>query len=317
MPRMGFEQRSYAQLVFYRKLSDLEENAFETFFHSIMRAASPDYTPIRAYGNLGDKGADGLAIDGDKLYACYGPRVPNLRRLKEKFKSDLKSALAQRPGQFSTFVFVHNDRLGLHPDLATTLKDAKKEYPHLSFETLDPVGIWRKFRNLDLTDVEDILECEIPITNAIYGIGMDDLKPLLDHVAQHRRRDNETGPPPLPSQKKLAFSKLDEDNQEALRLGMKHTTLVRDYYDGRIFPLEEANVAQGFREEYLALRQELNDPDLIIEHLKWYVIGNRLTNERQLRAMWVVLAFFFEKCHIFENPPEGWVPVDTDKVPVT
>src|SRR4051812_2255356 len=122
MSRMGFEQRSYAQVVFYRKLHELEENAFETFFHSIMRAVTTDYVPVRAYGDLGDMGADALAIYGDKLYACYGPRVPDIGRLKSKFKSDLKSALAQRSGEFSTFVFVHNDRLGLHPELATTLK---------------------------------------------------------------------------------------------------------------------------------------------------------------------------------------------------
>jgi hypothetical protein len=317
MPRMGFEQRSYAQVVFYRKLYDLEENAFETFFHSIMRASTSDYTPIRAYGNLGDGGADGLAICGDNLYACYGPRVPDLSRLKKKFKADLRSALEQRRGEFSTFVFVHNDRIGLHPELGTTLKATQRDHPDLSFEALDPVGIWRTFRNLDLTDVEDILECEVPIANTVYGIGIDDLKPLLDHVARHRRRDDETGSPPLPSQKKLAFSGLDDDNQEALRLGMKHSPLVQDYYNGRLLPLEEANAAQGFHEEYVALRRELDDPDLIIEQLKWYIIGNRLVSERQLRAMWVVLAFFFERCHIFENPPAEWVPAHSEEVPAT
>ncbi|MGW2747443.1 ABC-three component system protein [Streptomyces sp. NPDC001450] len=316
MARMRFEQRMYAQMLFYRKLYELEENAFESFFHSVMQSATSDYTPIRAYGNIGDRGADAMALCSGKLYACFGPRVPNVERLRKKFTTDLESALAQRPGQFSTFVFVHNDRIGLHPDLSPTLSSAQKAHPDLIFETLDPVGLWRIFRKLELEDVEDILGCEIPVSDAVYGIGVDDLKPLLDHVNEHRRRDNETGPPPMPSQEKLEFSNLDEDNQEALIGGMKHSPLVRQYYDGRVFPLEEANTAQGFRDEYLDIKSEISDPDLIIERLKWYVIGNRLANERQLRAMWIVLAYFFERCHIFDNPPPGWSASHQERQPV-
>ncbi|MEU4121097.1 ABC-three component system protein [Streptomyces virginiae] len=305
---MNFEQRMYAQVALYRKLYELEENGFETFFHGIMRIAEDDYTAVRAYGNLGDQGADALGICSNKLYACFGPRVPNLDRLRAKFKSDLKSALEQRPDEFDTFVFVHNDRLGLHPEIATTLKAAKKANPDLKFETLDPIGIWRIFRKFELDDVEDLLGFEIPISEVVYGIGVEDLKPLLDHINEHRRRDNEAGATPMPSQNKLSFSGLDEDTQEALILGMKHSPLVRQYFDGRLFPLEEANSAQGFRDEYAEVKQEVGNPDLIIERLKWYVVGNRLGNERQLRAMWVVLAYFFERCHIFENPPADWEP---------
>ncbi|GAA2543553.1 hypothetical protein GCM10010423_48200 [Streptomyces levis] len=316
MARMRFEQRMYAQMLFYRKLYELEENAFETFFHNLMRAAHSDYTAIRAYGNIGDRGADGMALCAGKLYACFGPRVPNIERLNRKFNSDLASALRQRPGEFDTFSFVHNDRIGLHPDLASTLRGARIAHPDIKFETLDPVGLWRIFRKLDLEDAEDILGCEIPVSDAVYGIGVDDLKPLLDHVNEHRRRDNETGPPPNPSRDKLEFSNLDEDNQEALVQGMKHSPLVRQYYDLRNFPLEEADTAQGFREEYIEIKREVSDPDLIIERLKWYVIGNRLANERQLRAMWVVLAYFFERCHVFENPPPGWTSGRQERLPV-
>ncbi|MFG2519461.1 ABC-three component system protein [Streptomyces sp. NPDC048527] len=315
MTGMTFEQRMYAQVLFYRKLYELEENAFEIFFHGMMQTASTDYTPIRAYGNIGDRGADAMALCGGKLYACFGPRVPNIERLRRKFTKDLASALEQRPGEFGTFVFVHNDRIGLHPDLGTTLRNAQKAHTDLTFETMDPVGMWRVFRKLDLDDIEELLGCEIPVNDAVYGIGVDDLKPLLDHVNEHRRRDNETGPPPMPSQEKLEFSKLDEDNQEALVLGMKHSPLVRQYYEMRYFPLEEANTAQGFRDEYLEAKAEVSDPDLIIERLKWYVIGNRLANERQLRAMWVVLAYFFERCHIFENPPPDWVSSHREREP--
>jgi hypothetical protein len=44
-----------------------------------------------------------------------------------------------------------------------------------------------------------------------------------------------------------------------------------------------------------------------MEDLVSYVLGNRRPELRQYVAAWAILTFFFERCHIFEPAPVGWV----------
>ena len=86
----------------------------------------------------------GFARSRDKLYACYGPESPDDYETGRKFKSDLASAVKNRPGQFSTFVFVHNDRRGMHPRVATEIINSAQAHPSLTFEQIGKVAIWRE-----------------------------------------------------------------------------------------------------------------------------------------------------------------------------
>ncbi|MCX4584632.1 hypothetical protein [Streptomyces sp. NBC_01481] len=91
-----------------------------------MCARYPDFLDVRTHGNLGDQGSDGLSLHARKLYACYAPRSFDAAKLRKKFHDDLNSALAQRMGQFGTFVFVHNDLRGVHPEVGTMLMEADR-----------------------------------------------------------------------------------------------------------------------------------------------------------------------------------------------
>ncbi len=122
---MNGAQRMYAYVKFMEKLAELHGEAFEGFFHDVMCARYPDFLDVRTHGNLGDQGSDGLSLHGGKLYACYAPATFDVAKVRKKFHDDLDSARRQRPGQFSTFVFVHNDLRGIHPEVATMLAEAR------------------------------------------------------------------------------------------------------------------------------------------------------------------------------------------------
>lgn len=305
---MKFEQRMYARLKFLDLMADLYESAFEDFFHRVMVTRYPNFLDVRTHGNLGDQGADGLTLHSRKLYACYAPQTGGASAVKTKFTKDLASAVRQRDGQFDTFVFVHNDRRGIHPQVATMLSTADSDHPALGFQQMGTRHIWQECMGLDLALAEDVLGCEIPVKPTVYGMGMDDLAPLLQHLKELRAEADPLMELPQVREEKLDFNQLRGESRDDLLRGMRHTPLVEAFYAGGIRTLEHDEVARGFRIFYEQVRQEHTDPDDVLWQLEMYVLGNERQRPQVHRAAWVVLAHFFFRCDIFEAPPSDWSP---------
>jgi hypothetical protein len=304
---MNHTQQMYARLRFRERLDGLSGEAFEDFFHDLMCACHDDFLDVRVYGNLGDQGSDGLSLHSGKLYACYAPRSINVADLRSKFRGDLASALEKRPGQFRTFVFVHNTPRGVHPKVATMLADAQNEHPDLIFEELGRRKLWQKLLPLHRHTVEDLLKCEIPIEEPVYGIGMEDLAPLLARLKERRETADALMSLAAVSGQKLEFNGLDGEMFDDLVKGMRYTYLVHEYYAGLQDTQEHDEVAAGFAIRYRTVRERTSDNEEILLNLLEYVLGNRLQRIRDMWAGWVVVAHFFERCDIYEAPPADWV----------
>ncbi|MYW05314.1 hypothetical protein GT354_45005 [Streptomyces sp. SID3343] len=301
----------YANIKFREMLGDLHTEAFEDFFHDLMCLRHPDFVDVRTHGNIGDQGADGLGLHSRKLYACYAPRSFNASAVRVKFTSDLEKALEKRLDQFGTFVFVHNDLRGVHPEVSSMLADARTAHPDLDFEVMGRRGLWREIRRLERGDVEHVLGCEIPIDELVYGVGLEDLAPLLARLREHRETADPLMSLAAVSELKLDFNDLRDDVRGELVKGMRHTRLVDEYYAGVLDPFEHDDVAAGFKAHFALARQDSADPEDILYDLQQYVHGNKSQHPRDHRATMVVIAHFFERCDIFDAPPPGWSPNGT------
>ncbi|MFF8432469.1 ABC-three component system protein [Streptomyces sp. NPDC016566] len=305
---MRYEQRAYARVKFLELMAELYENEFEDFFHRLMCSRYPDFLDVRTAGSLGDMSADGLTLHSRKLYACYAPQTVKPSKIRKKFNGDLAGALAKRSGQFDTFVFVHNDRRGVHPEVTTMLSEAATSTPALLFEQMGSRRLWHECMQLDQVTAEDVLRCEIPIKEMTFGIGMDDLEPLLKQLQELRTSSDPLMPLPDVRIEKLDFNRLEGEAREDLLRGMRQAHLVDAFYAGNMRELEHDEVAQGFRVYYEQVRRHWADPEDVLWQLQMYVLGNAQPRPKVLRAALVVLAHFFGRCDIFEAPPTGWQP---------
>jgi hypothetical protein len=184
---------------------------------------------------------------------------------------------------------------------------ARNEHPDLTFEELGRRKLWQKVLPLPSRTVEDLLGCEIPIEEPVYGIGMEDLAPLLAQLKERR----ETADPLMSlaevSEQKLEFNGLAGEMREELVKGMRYTHLVDEYYSGLQDTQEHDEVAAGFAIRYRTVREQTPDHEEILFALLQYVLGNKLQRFRDTRAGWVVLAHFFERCDVYEVPPTDWI----------
>jgi hypothetical protein len=303
---LEFVERLAVRYLVKLKLAELHTNEFETFFHELMCLRFPSFIDVRTAGQLGDQGSDGLLLHSAKLYACYGPEVFEATKLVNKFEDDLSKAHSKRKDQFKTFVFVHNDQRGMHPTVSKCLVDARNAHPNINFEQFG----YKHFRNeackLGRQEVEDLLGTELPIKEMTYGIALEELEPLLEHLRDQRKQADVTANIPDVSSQKLDFNSFSEDTKYDLRRMMVRSPDIDSYYRGRIDITERDDVATGFHEEYLRLRQEFEDPEDILWQLEQYIVGNASIPPVQRRAVTAILAFFFQSCDIFENAPNGW-----------
>jgi hypothetical protein len=294
------------------KLMSLVENSFgtdfENLFHRLMQLRRPDYVVVRTHGKLGDLGADGLGLADRTLFACYAPQSVDTDNIRKKFRGDLDSAMAQRSGEFDTFVFVHNDRRGgLHPVITKELPAAQAAYPAIGIQQLGPFKLWAEALYLDRVQMEIVLDDRIPIELVVYEIGMADIEPLLKHLEQARVRVLADAPIVIPSIEKADYNSLGEAEQLNLQTGRTFAYLVEEYYRNLLDLHERDEVATGFQTYYRRMRAEHgDDADRVMFEMEGYVFGQARPYPKRELAGRAVLAYFFDQCDIFEVPPPGW-----------
>lgn len=309
---LSFTERMFVKTMFRDRMADLNGLAFEDFFIRIMTARYADFVEVRTHGSIGDLSSDGLRLHDGKLYACYAPETfdaDSARDVKKKFTGDLTGALAKRAGEFQTFVFVYNDpRRGLHPEITQLLAQARRGHAPLAFETLGPRQLLGELFRLVKYQIEEVFGAPIPVEDVVYGVGLEDLKPLLDHLVERRRQTNGQQSPREVSALKMDYNQLDEDDREMLRRGMLHTHLVEENYQGLTDVTERDEVAADFNAYYRGIATVYSTAADVVYELEKYVAGNRHLDRASARALSVVLAYFFETCDILAEPPTGWTP---------
>ncbi|MWA06156.1 hypothetical protein F8568_038570 [Actinomadura sp. LD22] len=303
-------ERSVLRHMLGAKLSVLSGNAFEVFFHEVMSARHGSYVDVATHGDLGDIGADGLMLTERRLYACNGPEVdiPRPVDVRKKVRDDFATAMKKRRGEFDTFVFVHNNRRGMHPEVAVALAALQKDNPDLVFENFGHRRFYDEFCRLERHQIEDLLG-PFPAQKVVTGVGLNDVLPLLEHLASERRPMRGLPDIPVPAERKLEYNAFSPDLEDSLRQALKYVPSVHTYYDNCRDPGERDEVAAAFKDHYLLVAEKHDSPDDVLYELECYILGNERTSYRRTLDAQVVLMYFFEECDIGRLPPNGWRPV--------
>ena len=304
---MDFTTRLAVRFVLRAKLEEMYGNSFQDFFHDLMCARYSDFLDVKTAGQLGDMGSDGLSIVGRKLYSCYGPQTINDTSIVKKMRGDLSSALDQRRDEFDTFVFVHSDRRGMHPVVASELVALRSKHPELKFENFG----FRHFRDetckLQQSEVEDLLGQQLPVQELVYRVELDEIEPLLRHLSRAPSRQRPDEHISTVSLQKIEFNSFGEDTQDELKRAIPRSSVIDRYYEDGYRVTERDEVAARFREEFEQIRAEMPNahPDDVFYQLELFVLGNLTPKISERRAATVVLAYFFESCDIFDDVPAG------------
>lgn len=295
---MDIVSRSFYELTFKVAFMERKADEFQDFFSSIMEKRYPgDFIRVRPWGKIGDRKNDGYLKSKRTLFQSYAPNEMAAAVCISKIDEDFNGALPHWKQYFDIWIFVHNSRQGLGPEvteklLALAIKHAPLTVTPWGFEELRQVAM-----KLPESDLSSLLG-PAPSRQGMIELGLEDLLPVLDHIARLAPvADPDLRPVPAD---KLQRNLLSDSVAALLRAGMSRADLVRKYFKLKTTLQDE--LAESFRTRYRELRATPASPDDIFAGLQRFAGGNLVATPTRQNAVLAALAFFFEECDIFERP---------------
>lgn len=291
--------RAFYEIKFELAFVTRRADEFQDFFSSVMEKRYPaDFIRVRPWGNAGDRKNDGYLRSRRILFQCYAPKKIDAATCVAKINEDFTGALPHWNAHFDTWVFVHNSKEGLGPDVTKVLLELGAAntplvVTHWGFEELRQEAM-----ALAEAELASLLG-PAPTRTRMVALGLEQLAPVLDQIARL---------PPVPDPDlrpvpadKLQRNMLSASAETLLRAGMSRADLVRKYF--KFKPTLQDQIAESFRARYAELRLCHNhSPDGVLAELQRFAGGDVVREPGAQEAVLAVLSFFFEECDIFERP---------------
>ena len=261
-------------------------------------ALGADFEIVRPYGKQGDWKCDGRQLSTGTILQCYGPETPTDKKTIAKVDTDFAGALAKWPDFIKRWVFVHNIPGGQPPAVVAHLDTLRAAHPDITFELWSETELFTWHAMLD--DARALLLYgAVPTQQITSGLELSDLQLVID-VLERREPDPNDPLPAPPSAEKLEKNALSVEAADLLRLGRRKVRLVETHFD-KAGPVELGEkIAEAFRDQYAKLQSMQLEPDQIFSYLQKFA-GVCGEPKRQAAAM-AVMAYFFDRCDIFEDP---------------
>ncbi|MBF6357303.1 hypothetical protein IU449_22615 [Nocardia higoensis] len=278
---------------------------YEEYVATVLARFHDDFINPAPAGRLGDGGCDGIAESGTIAYACYGQRPGRNaeNELAKKIRKDFDRAYSQWK-TFETWRFVTNAPVG--PKAAQVFVDLQQAH---GAHPLRPL----KIRHFDTEKlwIEVVSKLEVGVLNEIFpgvpgatNVEMNDLIPLLDKLGAAASAPY---PPdtirPVPPDK-MEFNSLPESSRVEFNNGRLLAPRINEWYASAADPTLYDTHGDRFRALYRDARAVTTQPAEILERLYVAVAGSDARMDaKRANAAYAVVSYFFDSCHIFEEPP--------------
>ncbi|MBK6960651.1 MAG: hypothetical protein IPH23_05325 [Gammaproteobacteria bacterium] len=292
-------QDAYYEQKFEVEFLRAKGDAFQTFFERLMGLAyKADFMACRPWGNQGDRKNDGFLKSERRLFQVYAPNEMDAAKAKAKITDDFEGAKEHWGKHFDKWVFVHNATDGLPPHIQQLLLDFEFANSGIGLEPWCLEELRLILRKLTDEDKASWLGLA-PNDATKMKLGFGDLKVVLERISALPAppmtdiQDVPTG--------KIEANALSEAVAQLLKEGMVKSPLVADFLSHWYDETLGERLAEAFKAEYRRLRGG-HGPNQIYAELQSWAGGDHLgTPEHQL-AVLTIIAYYFERCDIFEEP---------------
>lgn len=274
-------------------------DAFQTFFERLMGLAyKADFMACRPWGNQGDRKNDGFLKSERRLFQVYAPNQMDAAKAKAKITEDFVGAREHWGKHFDAWTFVHNATDGLPPHVQELLLDFEAANPGIRLQPWCLEELRLIFRKLTADDKASWFGPALTDATKI-NLGFGDLKVVLERIAA-------LPAPPMTEVKdvptgKIEANALSEAVARLLKEGMVKSPLVADFLTQWHDETLGERLAEAFKTEYRRLREGYGPNQIFAELQLWAGGRDRGTPEHEL-AVVTIIAYYFERCDIFEEP---------------
>lgn len=281
--------------------------AFEEYVDAVLRCLHADYLNPEPMGALGDGGCDGIAEQGNILYACYGQRAKTRldQKTKEKLESDFTKSLTNWP-DFKVWRFVTNAPLG--PGPTQSLIALQKQHAEGTQRPLK-IEVWRARHELWELAVSQLsmeqLNLIMPGVPHAKNVTLSDLVSLIQSLetAEEEQPDYLNPIKPVPPSK-MDFNNLKATTKTEFNEGRLLSQRIDKWFSEQADPGLRDRKAKRFRQIYTNALSETRDSREIVRRVYGALGGQDFDmSTNRANAVYAVTAYFFDSCDIFEEPP--------------
>lgn len=295
---MNLQQAIY-ELKFEITFLRAKGNSFQKLFEKLMGLAyKADFMACRPWGKRGDRKNDGFLKSERRLFQVYAPNEMTEAKAIAKIHEDFEGAKAHWGAYFDKWVFAHNAVDGLPPHVQKVLLDFEAKNSGITFEPWGLEEFRVIFRTLTLDDMQSWFG-PVATDETKVILGFKDLQVVLENIAG--RTVTPSQPVKDVPMGKIEANALSESVATLLKAGMAKAPLVKAFFDQWHDITMGERIANSFRAKYEALHGEFSPNQIFAEIQDWAGGGARGTPEHEL-AVLTVIAYFFERCDIFEEP---------------
>ena len=290
---------AYYEQKFETEFLRAKGDAFQTLFGRVMGLAyKADFMACRPWGNQGDRKNDGFLKSERRLFQVYAPNEMDAVKAKAKITDDFAGAKEHWSKHFDSWVFVHNATDGLPPHVQELLLDFEADNRGIRLEPWCLEELRLVFRKLSSDDKASWFGLA-PDDETKTRLGFGALQVVLESIAALPVPPM-TGVSDVPTGK-IEANALSEAVTRLLKESMINSPLVADFLARWYDETLGERLAEAFKAEYSRLRAD-HAPNRIFGELQTWAGGNhRGTPEHEL-AVLTVIAYYFERCDIFEEP---------------
>lgn len=283
----------------------LKATAFQDHFNDVMEVAHPgDFIRVRPAGSVGDRKCDGYLRSTDTVFQVYAPKTVVTKDWISKINDDFAGAKAQWVSMRG-WTFVHNDHDGIPPDVAQTIIKIDKDHPKLTIDQWPPNRVCGLTTNLDFDQLERLFG-KPPTEGHMRSLNRGDIATAVAGLAAESHSWH-PGPADLRAvdARKIDYNELTTFPRTLLTAGMTQAQDVDDYFANHLDPTLRDRTAAIMKDEWQRLQAQG-----VVGDDAFHALHDRVTaaaeGSRQITAAIALMAYLFESCDIFDNPPSDW-----------
>ena len=289
----------YFQLKFENDFMKKRGDEFQQFCSNLLSLCEEEnFQATRTWGREGDWKCDGRLEEERAIIQVYAPDEMKADSAIRKIDKDFDGALSRWHDWMKVWIFLHNAKNGLSPQILDKLDKLKSGNPHVTIVLWDYHILLDLFDNLS-DDKKIQLVGFIPVDGDLIVKGYSSVAEVVDKIAKIPYQPIESIQ--TVSVEKLDFNDFSERAKNLILNGMKSSYIVGNYFSACNDPSLGDSIAQAFSQKYKEFRKDYK-PDKIFNLLRVWAVGNEWKDANCEVAVYAVIAYFFEKCDIFEAP---------------
>jgi len=217
-----------------------------------------------------------------------------------KIEEDFESAKTHWGTHFDRWSFVHNAIDGLPPHVHKLLLDFEHANKGIVLEPWSLEELRSVFRLLSQEDLASWFG-HAPTAETKARLGFKDLQVVLESLSCRVSSPSPNATVEAVPPGKIEANDLSESVATLIKSGMTKAPLVSEFLENWHDETLGERLATAVRLKYESLQGDLH-PNRIFGEFQEWAGGNQLGSADHQMAVLAVLAYYFERCDIFEDP---------------